>query len=94
MYFKCMYYVIIYVYRHIQTDMNTTSEDPIVVNCKGHTGTLRVVAFDRLNSSSNVVYAASGGGGDNRPRVWDVNTGMCFILFLHFDMNIYHSMLT
>ena len=68
-----------YYYRYLQEDINTNNE-PMIVNCKGHTGTLRVVAFDRLNSSSSVVYAASAGGGDNRPRVWDVNTGMGILL--------------
>ncbi len=50
---------------------------------KGHTGTVRVVSFSpslaassgRSEGGASLQLLASGGAGDCKPRLWDVNTG-------------------
>jgi WD40 repeat protein len=44
---------------------------------KGHTGTIRSVAFQEKFGRDNSTLLASAGAGDNRPRLWDVSTGAC-----------------
>jgi WD40 repeat protein len=47
---------------------------------KGHTGTVRVLSFGRATGGTGkgdtgLHLVASGGAGDFKPRLWDVNTG-------------------
>jgi len=39
---------------------------------KGHTGTIRAVAFQARPPRAGPLLLASAGAGDNRPRLWDV----------------------
>jgi hypothetical protein len=41
---------------------------------KGHTGTIRSVAFQPRHASTTLL--ASAGAGDNKPRLWDVSSGL------------------
>lgn len=42
---------------------------------KGHTGTIRCVAFQPGGGGRVSPLLASAGAGDNRTRLWDVSTG-------------------
>jgi WD40 repeat protein len=42
---------------------------------KGHSGTIRIVKFNALTSALPIL--ASGGAGDNCPRIWDINKCSC-----------------
>jgi WD40 repeat protein len=42
---------------------------------KGHNGTIRIVKFN--SDSSSIPLLASGGAGDNSPRIWDINKCLC-----------------
>jgi WD40 repeat protein len=47
---------------------------------RGHTGTVRVLKF--RNGDVGPVLAASAGGGDCQPRLWDVSTGTRVCIFI------------
>jgi hypothetical protein len=68
--------------------LDCSADSGVISNpLKGHNGTVRVVKFcpsssyqGNLNgtdtdTSSEPLLVASGGAGDFRPRVWDMNTG-------------------
>lgn len=46
----------------------------MTVPMKGHTGTIRSVAF-RGRERDQAPLLSSAGAGDNKARIWDVSTG-------------------
>ena len=61
---------------------------------KGHTGTIRSVAFQDKNGRDNAAVLASAGAGDNRPRLWDVTTGDILMDCVKRDLLYMHSAFT
>lgn len=57
-------------------DMRSVRTGRMNAPMKGHVATIRSVAFQpSVSGASNQLHVASAGGGDNQPRVWDVQTG-------------------
>eukprot|EP00603_Paraphysomonas_imperforata_P005844 CAMPEP_0114414566 /NCGR_PEP_ID=MMETSP0103-20121206/1454_1 /TAXON_ID=37642 ORGANISM="Paraphysomonas imperforata, Strain PA2" /NCGR_SAMPLE_ID=MMETSP0103 /ASSEMBLY_ACC=CAM_ASM_000201 /LENGTH=398 /DNA_ID=CAMNT_0001582711 /DNA_START=1 /DNA_END=1193 /DNA_ORIENTATION=- len=60
-------------------------QDISCTSLKGHTGTIRCLKFCPFFGSSAASVLASGGAGDCRMRLWDVQTENCTALAAHQD---------